>query len=277
VYSNIHVWCLPGHCIGGSQDLPSISALVGFYHACLGFPVKHTWLEAIKAGNCDSFNGRMYSNAASYCPDLDKTILGHLAQQRRNVHSTKPPPPATIVTHQPAGAPKAPSNEVIVRVFPISKLYMDNTGQFPGKARSGSQYVMIAFHANGNLILQQNFKTRSNTHCIAAYNSIMTCLAAHGLAVDLQILDNEASPVYKQAITVTWQVKFQLVPPDMHCCNQVEQAIRTFKAHFLSILASMDSVFPPYLWDLLLLQTEVTLNLLPQSAIDPRISAWEVF
>jgi hypothetical protein len=35
-------------------DLPSIPALVAFYHACLGFPVKDTWLDAIKAGNCDT-------------------------------------------------------------------------------------------------------------------------------------------------------------------------------------------------------------------------------
>jgi hypothetical protein len=37
-----------------SLDLPSIGALVGFYHACLGFPVKQTWLDAIKAGNCNT-------------------------------------------------------------------------------------------------------------------------------------------------------------------------------------------------------------------------------
>ena len=38
-------------------DLPSVGALVGFYHACLGFPVKLTWLEAIKAGNLDLLEG----------------------------------------------------------------------------------------------------------------------------------------------------------------------------------------------------------------------------
>jgi hypothetical protein len=48
-----------------SLDLPSIGALVGFYHACLGFPVKQIWLDAIKAGNCDTFEGLTYSNAAS--------------------------------------------------------------------------------------------------------------------------------------------------------------------------------------------------------------------
>jgi hypothetical protein len=136
---------------------------------------------------------------------------------------------------------------------------------------------MIAFHANGNLILQQAFKTRSNKHCISAYNTIMTCLAARGLLVDLQILDNEASAAYKHAITVTWQAKFQLVPPDMHRCNWAERAIRTFIDHFLSILAGVDASFPPYLWDLLLPQAELTLNLLRQLALNPRISVWEFF
>ena len=47
-----------------SIDLPSVGALVGFYHACLGFPVKQTWLEASKAGNLDSFDGLTYSKIA---------------------------------------------------------------------------------------------------------------------------------------------------------------------------------------------------------------------
>jgi hypothetical protein len=105
----------------------------------------------------------------------------------------------------------------------------------------------------------------------------MTRLAARGLSVDLQILDNEASAAYKQAIAFTWQAKFQLVPPDMHPQNRTERAIRTFKAHFLSILASVDPSFPPYLWDQFLPQAELTLNLLWQSALNPRISAWEFF
>jgi hypothetical protein len=39
----------------------------------------------------------------------------------------------------------------------------------------------------------------------------------------------------------------------------------------------VDSSFPPYLWDLLLPQAELTLNLLWQSALNPQISAWEIF
>jgi hypothetical protein len=62
------------------MDLPSIGAQVGFYHACLGFPAKQTWLNAIKAGNCNTFEGLTYSNVARYYPDANKIILGHLAQ-----------------------------------------------------------------------------------------------------------------------------------------------------------------------------------------------------
>jgi hypothetical protein len=62
-----------------SLDLPSIGTLVGLYHACLGFPVKQTWLNAIKAGSCNTFNGLIYSNAARYCPDADEMIMGYLA------------------------------------------------------------------------------------------------------------------------------------------------------------------------------------------------------
>jgi hypothetical protein len=131
-------------------------------------------------------------------------------------------------------------------------------GWFPIKARSGNQYVMIAYHTNGNLILQKAFKS----HRIAAYNAIMTYLAAQGLSNDLQILDNKAGVARTHIITFTWQAKFQLVPPDMHRRNRAEQAIRMFKAHFLSILAGVDQTFPPYLWDLLLPQAELTLNLL---------------
>jgi hypothetical protein len=95
------------------------------------------------------------------------------------------------------------SNLVVVTVVPLSRLYTDDKGHFPVWARSGNQYVMIAFHADGNLILQQAFPTKSDWHRITAYNAIMMRLAAQGLLVDLQILDNKASAAYKQAITFT--------------------------------------------------------------------------
>jgi hypothetical protein len=105
----------------------------------------------------------------------------------------------------------------------------------------------------------------------------MTRLAARVLSVNLQILNNKTSTEYKEAISFKWNAKFQLVTPDMHCQNRAERTIRTFKDHFLAILAGVNSAFPPYLWDLLLPQAELTLNLLHQATLNPRISAWECF
>ena len=126
---------------------------------------------------------------------------------------------------------------------PLSKLFTDDTGRFPVRARSGNQYVMIAFHADGNLILQQAFKTKSDRHRIATYNAIMTRLAARGVSVDLQILDNKASSAYKEAITFKWNATFQLVPPDMHRRNWAERAIRTFK-DVTCVLKKMTLIVP---------------------------------
>jgi hypothetical protein len=203
--------------------------------------------------------------------------MGHLAQQCQNVWSTKPKPPspAPLVVLPPPVA--MPSNQVFIVTQLLSKLFTNDTDRFPVRACSRNQYVIIAFHTNGNLILQQAFKTKSDHHRIAIYNTITTCLVASGLSVDLQILDNIASSAYKEATTFKQNVTFLLAPPDMHCRNQVEHAICTFKDHFLTILAGVDAPFPPYLWDLLLPQAELTLNLLRQALLNPWISVWEFF
>jgi hypothetical protein len=170
-----------------------------------------------------------------------------------------------------------PSNQVFITVHPLSRLYTDDTGRFSVRVRLGNQYAMITFHADGNLILQQAFKSKSEYHCIAAYNAIMTGLSARGVLVDLQTHDNKASVAYKEAITFKWNAKFQLVPSDMHRQNRDERAVCTFKDHFMAILAGIYSAFPPYLWDLLLPQAELTLNLLRQAMLNPRIRAWDFF
>jgi len=64
------------------------------------------------------------------------------------------------------------------------------------------------------------------------------------------------------------------VPPGNHRCNQAERAIQTFKAHFIAILAGVNDKFPLSLWCHLLEPTELTLNLLRQSKVAPKISAF---
>ena len=65
------------------------------------------------------------------------------------------------------------------------------------------------------------------------------------------------------------------MPPHVHRRNIDERSIRTFKAHFLAILSGISDSFPNYLWDHILPQIELTLNLLQQSTLSPAMSAWE--
>ena len=69
-------------------------------------------------------------------------------------------------------------------------------------------------------------------------------------------------------------MEIELVLPDSHKRNAAEVAIRNFKAHFLSILAGVADNFLLQLWDRLLPQVEVTINLLRQSNATPTISAY---
>ena len=84
---------------------------------------------------------------------------------------------------------------------------------------------MVAYHCDTNAIFAVPFKTRADRHRLPAYNSIMQRLNNRDLIADLQILNNEASKQYKHTITSDWGVKFQLVPPYIHCRNATERAI----------------------------------------------------
>ena len=62
-----------------------------------------------------------------------------------------------------------------------------------------------------------------------------------------------------------------------HRRNAAERAIRAFKAHFLFIIASVAPDFARNMWDLLLPQVELALNLLRQASLDPSQSVFSYF
>ena len=169
------------------------------------------------------------------------------------------------------------SNELFIQVTPISKLYTDETGSFPIHACSGNQYIMITYHCDTNMILAQPFTSRKDKQRILAYEKLMQRIRDNKLTVDLKILDNEARSEYKRVIKRKWNANDQLVLLSTHQRNESERAIRTFKAQFLSILVGVDPYFPRNFWDLLLPQSELTLNLLRQESLDNSISAWSYF
>ena len=108
---------------------------------------------------------------------------------------------------------------------------------------------------------------------IRVYQKILNRMKAAGLGLRKQVLDNKCSAAMKVCIKEN-SMDYKLVPPGQHRRNQAEQAIQTFKAHFISILAGVNNKFPLLLWCHLLKPTELTLNLLPISRVAPKILAF---
>ncbi len=169
--------------------------------------------------------------------------------------------------------PKA--KEVYIKVHNATEtMHSNQTGRFPATLSKGNQYVMVLVEVDGNFIGAEPMKNRSEGAMIKAYQTLWTRLTASGtVKPKTHILDNEASAEFKREIQKN--CTFQLVPPDNHRRNLAERAIQTFKNHFKSVLAGVDDSFPMRLWNRLLPQTILTLNLLRQSNVVPTILAWQ--
>ena len=87
-------------------------------------------------------------------------------------------------------------------------------------------------------------------------------------------MDNEVSEDLNQYFE-DLDIQFQLVPPHIHWINASERAVRTFRNHFIDALCTVDPLLPFYLWDQLLPQVTMTLNMLQRSWLNPEVSAYE--
>jgi hypothetical protein len=111
-------------------------------------------------------------------------------------------------------------------------------------------------------------KSRSASEWVKAYDHIHQELTVKGFKPKLQTLDNEASAALNNVFTNN-AVEYQLAPPHCHRRNAAERAIQTFKEQFVAGISSVDPTFPLHLWDILLPQAEITLNLLRTSRLHP--------
>lgn len=107
----------------------------------------------------------------------------------------------------------------------------------------GNRYIMVGIHLDANYIFVEPMKNRTEGEMIQAYQLMINRMRRAGLGLRKHKLDNEASEAFKDCINENG-MKYELVPPGNHRCNQAECAIQTFKAHFISILAGVDNKFP---------------------------------
>jgi hypothetical protein len=133
---------------------------------------------------------------------------------------------------------------------------------------------MVMVEINSNAILVKTMKSCKDAEMIRVYDALLQQLKWAGIVPKKQVLDNKESKNMKNHICDTHKFDMELVPLRCHQQNAAEVAICNFKAHFLSVLAGVSDNFPPNLWDQLLPQTKITINLIQQSNATPNVSAY---
>jgi hypothetical protein len=252
--------------------------LATYYHATLGSPVPSTLLRAIRRGHLTTFPQLTTQLISKHLPKSIATVLGHQDKEAKHLRSTKPSIIPTALPDDPDLAPQLEprSHQICAMLIPettLLKSYSDQTGHFHTPSNRGNHYIFLLYHYDTNSIHTLAIPNRFAATIRDAWETTHLHLLHLGHPPELHILDNECSADLRKAFT-KYNVLFQRVPPKEHRANAAERAIRTFKNHFVAVLNTVNSRFPLDLWDRLLPQTTLTLNLLRSSRIHPSLSAY---
>ena len=133
---------------------------------------------------------------------------------------------------------------------------------------------MVMVEIDSNAILVEPINNSKYEDLTRSYRTMMLRLRQAGKLPRKHIVKNEVSKSMKTIIQDEYKMQLELVPLETHNRNVSEVAIRNFKAHFISILAGTAQDFPPSLWDIVLPQAKITINLLRQSNATSNVLAY---
>ena len=117
-------------------DLPSTEQAIKWMHAVCGYPVKSTWLKAVKAGNYVGWPMLTEHNVKKYYPETIKTAKGHLNQTRKNVRSTR----SKMETCNTSQLQGKKVRDVYTTAYDVREtMFSDQTGQYPTRSHRGTR------------------------------------------------------------------------------------------------------------------------------------------
>jgi hypothetical protein len=154
-------------------------------------------------------------------------------------------------------------------------LYTNQTGAFPITSYCSNKYQFVAYEYRSNAILVCALKDQSDKSLIAAPRDIYEYLTDRGFQPKLNAMDNQCSKAIKKYIHST-KAGIQLVNPDDHQVNAAEQAIQTWKEHWLAGMGTLDPNCPIQLWCQFIEQGQDTLNILHVLRVNAKLSAYAV-
>ena len=253
-----------------AYNISTKSDLVRYLHHAAFSPVLSTWTKAIDAGYHTTWTGLTLYLVHKHLPKALATAQGHLCQQQRNFRSTKITATPSIDNNTPEmTTPSVPLTEphVLTKMAFLKSIKVtrnistDQTGRFPVTSSCVSKYLMVLYDYDSNAIITEPLKSRGEQELLRVYSTLHTHLSNRGITPQVQMLDNECPDGLKQVMQNSG-VAFQLVPLHLHCTNAAERSISTYKDHLIAGLSICDPSFPLHLWDRLIPQETLTLNLL---------------
>jgi hypothetical protein len=176
-----------------------------YLHAAAGFPVKETFLDAVRAGNYTTWPGLMTSLIIKHFPDSDEMQKEHMKGQRKGVRSTRAKPEYDIKI-KPGTEDPPPKlvkikkmDDIFVKIYKLAEeIHTDQTRAFPVTSQHGYQHIMVGIHTDANYIFCKLMKNRMEGEMITAYQKMVDRIEIAGLGLKHHRLDNESSENFKK-------------------------------------------------------------------------------
>jgi hypothetical protein len=260
------------HSANNVYTLRTIGAIVNYLHKAMFSCTKFALVREVKKGHVATWPGLTVEALNKHLKLTTATAMGHMNQKRQNKWSTK----EKLLEAEDEDITPLGSGEKTHLGFAVvldqGQIYIDLTGSFPTRSSMGNNNLMICYSYDATYIRSITVKSKSGAEWVRSFGVVFDKMMAKGFKPKLQTMDNEASAALKKYF-MEKEMIYQLIPPHFHRTNSAEIGIRTFKWHFKAGLATVDPDFPAHLWDRLLPQAEITLNLLRESWLHPQLPA----
>lgn len=183
--------------------------IVEYYHAADSWPVKKSWISAIKRNVYASWLHLAEQLVRKHLTVQEPTNLGHINSRKLGTQSFK----LKIVTNNKfedeldiennnldplkRGILQTCDRRIGAHIFSFDELknYIatDLCGKYPTMSNRGMKYLFVLYNYNSNAILAKPMKSNKGAAIIEAYDSIYNKLIEAGIVPVLQYLDNEVS------------------------------------------------------------------------------------
>ena len=211
------------HTAAMAHSISCVPALISYLHACAGFPVIVTWIEAINKGWYSTWPGLTSSRVRQHLPPSEHTTMGHMRMISKGIRSTQPKPtvqepdepePAPI----PMTVPTDNMYDVYVGCFE-NPLYddrntvgVDLSGRYPNTSFDGHKYIYVMVDSITNYINAKGLRSRKIGELQRGFEECYNDLKRKGFIARLVKLDNEISKEMVKLIESN-NLDYQLAAP----------------------------------------------------------------